>query len=173
MPKNGWVIPTNELVAELGAPTPSSGELDSAFETRANAVTPDANASSVVTFEGYLGGSAGGDRAEWAVLYLDIQLERWLVVEKGSIHRWEQVQDRDWDGRSRDIIWVYKDAVVGTGRGPVTTETRFLIGEFTRAGDVDAAPAGGALPASSDGVFCPRSPNCCPYHSRTPPAGCR
>jgi hypothetical protein len=166
-------FPSNEFVDWLGPPTPPTTRGRAWSDERANAPAAEPSAADVIIFEGYLRGSAGEGREHWVVLYRDLELERWLVVEETSIRGRAQIQDPGWPRHVRDRIWVYKDAVVGTGRGPVTTETMFLLGEFTRAGNVEAAPAGGTLPPASDGVFCPRSPNCCPYRSRTPPGGCR
>jgi hypothetical protein len=129
----------------------------------------------LIAFTGFLGPTidqpAPGDQAApdgqpppartWRMLYLDLELRTWLLVEDDEILVNEKVEDRAAPSGRRDMIWVTADAPVGHGSGSPSVEARFLTGDFTRAGDFEAPPAGGTLSAAT-GVFCnARTAGCC------------
>jgi hypothetical protein len=119
------------------------------------------------SFVGYLGetfvNQTVNQGVEWSILFLDWTLETWLIVEtNGIVHR-ATIPTAAGDGApaNRDVLWVLADATVGRGGRSLSEEGVFLSGQFTRAGDFEAAPSGGTL-AASTGVFCEgRSPGCC------------
>jgi hypothetical protein len=125
----------------------------------------------LVTFTGFLGETVRqpGTRhppKRWRLLYLDLRLQSWLLIEETGIVHNARVRDDTVPGlvRERDVVWVRIDASVASGGGPQSVEARFLTGEFTRAGDFEASPAGGTY-AAVTGDFC-RSPMCCYGRSR-------
>ena len=142
----------------------------------AEKLTPEANAKAsldafaqatnlpeLVTFAGFLGPTVTqpGPDSIWRLLYLDMELRTWLLVEETDILVTEKVKDETAPSGKRDQIWVYADAPVGHGSGTPSIEARFLSGEFTRAGDFGAPPGGGTL-AAATGIFCQaRTPSCC------------
>jgi hypothetical protein len=153
----------NKLVTGLQAAKPAAAAL--AGTTIAS--TTATSTAQLVTFTGFLGDTfkfPGGQ--VWRLLYLDLEMERWLIVEESGIADWQQVKDEKVPGEKRDLIWVKADAAVGTGSGSQSDEARFLTGEFTRAGDFEAPLSGGTL-AAATGVFCEaRTPLCCTRYSK-------
>jgi hypothetical protein len=135
--------------------------------------TPDAlveasDLPELVTFAGFLGDTVTqpGQTTQWRVLYLDLELRRWLLLDEADILLAEKVEDETAPSGERDLIWVKADASVGRGSGSPSVEARFLTGEFTRAGDFEAPPTGGTL-AAATGVFCQaRTPSCCRIRTR-------
>jgi hypothetical protein len=121
-----------------------------------------------ILFVGFFGGLVqrpGG--GEWQILYLDLELTRWLLVESSGIAAVGHVKDDAVPfNQRRDVIWVKADATVGRGSACQSVEAQFLTGEFTRAGDFEAPPSGGTL-AAATGVFCEaRTPSCCRIRTR-------
>jgi hypothetical protein len=132
----------------------------------ASAVARSSDVSRMVTFEGYLGATVTRAGKFWCVLYLDLELQTWLLVEKDCILDRRTTDHSTWP-RKRDTIWVTADAGVGLGSGSQSVDAQFLTGEFTRAGDFEAPPTGGTL-AAATGVFCQaRTPSCCRRRSQT------
>jgi hypothetical protein len=135
--------------------------------------TPDAlvrasDLPELVTFAGFLGDTVTqpGQDTQWRVLYLDLELRRWLLLDEADILLAEKVEDEAAPTGERDLIWVKADASVGRGSGSPSVEARFLTGEFTRAEDFEAPPTGGTL-AAATGVFCQaRTPSCCRIRTR-------
>ena len=132
----------------------------------ARALAESSDVPELVTLVGYLGatiprpGAAEPDPS-WCVLYLDPELRNWLLVEKAGIVRRLQLKDENTTDDPRDVLWVKAEAAIGRGSGQLSSEAQFLSGEFTQARDIEAAPSGGTLDAST-GVFCEgRSPGCC------------
>ena len=126
----------------------------------------------LVRFVGFLGdtvsqlGIAPPDGAEWRLFYLDWWLHSWLLVEEDGIVRFGHIKDDQVPAERCDVIWVKADARVGQGHGAQSTQSRFLSGAFTRAGDIDMSLMGGTSGAAT-GVFCEaRSPSCC-YGSKS------
>ena len=137
------------------------------------------NLPDLIAFTGFLGptidqpvpGAQAADAQAppartWRMLYLDLELRTWLLVEDDEILVSEKVEDHAAPSGKRDMIWVRADAPVGHGSGSPSVETRFLTGDFTRAGDFEAPPAGGTLSAAT-GVFCnARTASCCHRKSK-------
>jgi hypothetical protein len=124
--------------------------------------TAATSTSQLITFTGYLGptiGSPGGQ--PWRLLYLDLRMECWLLIEESGIVDAQTVRDDEAPSGKCDVIWVKADAAVGAGRGSLSDEARFLTGQFTRAGDSETSWTGGTHTATT-GVFCGASTvTCC------------
>jgi hypothetical protein len=117
---------------------------------------------------GYLGPNLEYDDEEWRQLYLDERLQRWLCTPRDTIVDERRQDDEMAAFGKRDAMWVKADARVVHGRGPQPLQRRFLVGDITRAADVDPAPAGGTG-APVTGLFCEaRTPGCC-YGARSRP----
>jgi hypothetical protein len=119
-----------------------------------------------VTFTGFLAPETvqqpGGGGTEWQPLYLDSRLRHQMLIEDDGIVARKVVEDKAVPGKKRDLIWVTPNAAVGMVRGAQSLEAQFLTGEFTRAADFRAGPAGGGTAAAATGVFCEaRSVGCC------------
>jgi hypothetical protein len=110
----------------------------------------------------------GAGDAEWEVLYLDMELRTWLLIEQKGVVLQGTVKDDEvpFSGQ-RDVFWVRADATVGRGSRAQSVEAQFLTGEFTRAGDCETPAGGGGTYGGSTGVFCEaRTPQCCYRLSR-------
>lgn len=110
----------------------------------------------LVTFVGFVDGyvtAPWGSTADWLLMYLDSQLQQWLLVEGSGIQESDRIVNDIAPSQERDVIWVRRNAAVGWGRGTQSDEARFLTGEFTQAGDFAAAPGGGTM-AATTGEFC-------------------
>lgn len=123
-------------------------------------------------------------RGEWRLLYLDLELRDWLLIETTGILAQGKVKDEAvpteivaqgkvkdetvFGEQSRDVFWVKADAAVGRGDASQTVQAQFLTGRFTRAADFEAPLSGGTL-AAATGVFCEaRTPSCCLFKSKRP-----
>jgi hypothetical protein len=161
----GFDLIPNLLVDRLGGPMPPPGVSPVAMvglawiAPRAQpADSPDRR-----SFVGYLGETFTHGGNDWSVLYLDWDLETWLVIETIGIVGRERITSAAGSGAPalRDVVLVLADTAVGHGRRSLSLEGAFLCGNFTRAGDFEPSPSGGTLDAST-GVFCEgRSPGCC------------
>jgi hypothetical protein len=132
-----------------------------------------AHSPQLFTFTGFLEPTLipqpGREAKTWQLMYLDLQMTNWLLVENDGIVDRNTVQDEKVPGGTRDVIWTAADAAVGIGRGSQSVEARFLTGEFTRAADFLASPSGGTA-AAATGVFCEaQSVGCCRPSSRRRP----
>jgi hypothetical protein len=134
------------------------------------AVLPDAGAADqapaelpeLVIFEGFTGNTFDRPAATtWQQFYLDPVLFCWLIVEGKRIRYSKRIEDKESPTDGCDYIWVEADALVGSGSGKQPVEATFLTGEFTRAGDFEAASTAGRS-GRATGPFCgrPRSPFC-------------
>jgi hypothetical protein len=173
--------PVHKLVEELAKgwkpPKVGVGSIRTApdvpaKEVPANSALAFAYASNLpeaIVFAGFLGDAVerpgGGD---FQVLYLDLELSEWLLVEDSGILAHDQIRDDAVPfNQRRDVIWVKADAAVGQGSTSQSVEAQFLTGEFTKARDFEAPP-GGATLAAATGAFCgPRTPSCCRIRSRS------
>jgi hypothetical protein len=125
------------------------------------ALATTSNTPEIVTFVGYLGATVKYDSIDWRVLYLDPELRDCLWVDDKAILHDVRITPPGAPPDGLDVIWVKGDTPVARASGLEAAQAQFLIGEFTRACDVEAAPTGGTLSAST-GVFCEgRSPGCC------------
>jgi hypothetical protein len=173
--------PVHELVTELAKglkpPKVKAGSIRAAPDVPAKEIPADSalalayasNLPEAIVFAGFLGDvverPVGGD---FQVLYLDLELSEWLLVEDSGILAHGQIRDDAVPfNQRRDVIWVKADAAVGRGSTSQTVEAQFLTGEFTKARDFEGPPAGGTL-AAATGVFCQaRTPSCCRRRSQT------
>ena len=119
----------------------------------------------LVVFVGFLGDpvTVPGRAGAWTLLYLDLGMNDWLIVEPGGCANIKQVEDRATPRSPRDLIWVRERAFVGRGSGPTSVESQFLTGDFMRAGEFEADMTGGTFDAPT-GVFCQArgsGPRCC------------
>jgi hypothetical protein len=163
----------NDFVKELGEQFAGAGvsdELDgagTAEEVAAELARSD-SVPDLVSFTGYVGATVNRDQRRWLVLYLDVDLNRFLLVDAdGVVHR-KPIDDKKAPCKKRDVIWVKANAAatIGTYGMARSVEAEFLTGEFTRAADVEETrPTGAALPAAT-GIFCEaRSAACCGYRT--------
>jgi hypothetical protein len=127
----------------------------------AAALANQANLPDLSLFAGFLGGPVEHDRATWRLLYLDSRLNNWLLVPEDDIVVHQLLDDDRAPSGKRDALWVRGSATVVQGSGSGAIEGRFLVGEFTRAGDFAASTTGGTFSAAS-GLLCEATtPGCC------------
>src|SRR3954451_3981524 len=143
------------LTKHLNEPA-SSPRLDGTVEPDATRVAQAANVPQLFTFAGFLGavvGQPGVPEKQWQLMYLDLSLKNWLLVEDdGVISTYTVVEDKAPD-RQMDVLWVTADTAVGIGSGSQSLEAQFLTGDFTRAADFRTSVSGGTL-AAATGIFC-------------------
>jgi len=157
------------LAAGLNAPAVSGMNIPAGS---AGALAHASNLPETVMFAGFLGevvpqpggttSSYGTPLRNWQVLYLNLELTDWLLVEDEGILAQDSITDDAVPfNQKRDVIWVRADASVGRGSGSQSVESQFLTGAFTRAADFDSPPTGGTFGATT-GVFCEaRTLSCC------------
>jgi hypothetical protein len=127
----------------------------------ATAVADQANLPDLSLFAGFLGGQVDHDNTKWRLLYLDARLNNWLLVPEDDIVVHQRLEDDRAPSGKRDALWVRGSATVVQGSGSRETDGRFLVGEFTRAGDFAASTTGGTFSAAS-GLLCEATtPGCC------------
>jgi hypothetical protein len=148
------------------AATAAATELSEKFNALVKKLARSSWLPDLVTFTGYAAEKVTWQGVDWQVLYTDLPLVKWLVVEDEGILYSTTVDDDASPFKKRDVIWVDEDASVGMGMGAQSNEARFLTGKFTRAGDFDSPPRGGTM-AGSTGVFCEaRTAGCCTKKSQ-------
>ena len=148
------------LVSALQAAAGSGAAVAAGTTAPSTAAT---STSQLVTFTGYLGNAIPwpGGGGNWRLLYLDLRMEHWLLIEESGIVEAKRTHDDVTPSGRRDLIWVKADAAVGIGHGSQSDEARFVTGQFTRAGDCEASWTGGTHTAAT-GVFCGASTvSCC------------
>jgi hypothetical protein len=168
-------VPVHQLVADLAELLAPRDVKTQGIEGGPPAAFARAsNRPGVVLFAGFAGAvveNPNGGR--WQVLYVDLALTEWVLIEEEGIVQYAKVKDEavpeDFDEGTRDLLWVKADTSVGRGPASQSVESQFLTGPFTRAGDFEAPLMGGTLGAAT-GVFCEaRTPSCCRYYSRPRP----
>jgi hypothetical protein len=137
--------------APQGAPV-APADLDDAYAAILAQCQPH-QVPELVVFAGFLGGIITHLNKEWRLLYLDWRLLTWLLVEEEEILLIEEIDDKTVPDKRRDAIWVKADASVHKGTGPQSTQSRFLRGAFTRAGEFNASLKGGTF-SPATGIFC-------------------
>ncbi len=150
--------------------TRSSRELARGLGVKTAAGLADAsNLPEPVMFAGFRGPVIDHpERGTWRLLYLDLELTEWVLIETAGILRQGRVEDKTvpFEEQSRDVFWVKADAAVGRGNAAQAVQAQFLTGKFTRAADFEAPLSGGTI-AAATGVFCEaRTPSCCRIRSR-------
>jgi hypothetical protein len=137
------------------------GEFPDEKNDLAEALADQANLPDLSLFAGFLGGPVTHKGAEWRLLYLDARLDNWLLVPDDDIIVHQRLDDDKAPSGLRDALWVRGSATVVRGSGSRANEGRFLVGEFTRAGDFAASTTGGTFSAAS-GLLCEATtPGCC------------
>ncbi|HEY6692958.1 MAG TPA: hypothetical protein VI006_08910 [Solirubrobacteraceae bacterium] len=127
----------------------------------ARVLADQANLPDLSLFAGYLGGPVEHEGADWRLLYLDSRLNNWLLVPEDQIVVHQRLTDANAASGLRDALWVRGSATLVRGSGSRAKEGRFLVGEFTRAGDFAASTTGGTFSAAS-GLLCEATtPGCC------------
>jgi hypothetical protein len=151
----------NPLIAQVRPPTPAK-------VPAVGLVAPTPAHDDLIVFVGFLGNDVQvpGRAGAWTLLYTDLGLNEWLIVEPGGCVLVRRVQDRATPEIKRDLIWVSSQAFMARGHGPPAVDSQFLTGDFTRAGDFDAELGGGTFEAPT-GAFCEaRSIRCCHRRSQ-------
>jgi hypothetical protein len=119
-------------------------------------------------FAGFLGDEFDHSGTTWWLLYMDAQLQRWLLVPRDEIVVYDRLEDSTAPFGKRDVLWINAGAQLRQGSGSTTIEGRFVVGEFTRAGDFAASTTGGTF-AAATGLLCEaNTPGCC-WSRRTRP----
>jgi hypothetical protein len=127
----------------------------------AAALANQANLPDLTLFAGFLGGPVPHDGATWRLFYLDARLDNWLLVPQDDIVVHQRLNDDRAPSGRRDALWIRGTATLVRGSGSRAGEGRFLVGEFTRAGDFAASTTGGTFSAAS-GLLCEATtPGCC------------
>jgi len=128
----------------------------------AAALADNADLPDLSLFAGFLGGQVDrGDGNFWRLVYLDSRLYSWLLVQESDILVHQRLADDHAPSGLRDVLWVRATANVVQGSGAQSTAGRFLVGEFTRAGDFAASTSGGTFSAAT-GLLCEATtPGCC------------
>jgi hypothetical protein len=127
----------------------------------ATALADQANLPGLSLFAGFLGGPVEREKQLWRLLYFDARLSSWLLVPEAAIVVHERLKDRNAPFGLRDVLWVDGTATVVHGEGARSNEGRFLVGDFTRAGDFSASTTGGTFSAAT-GLLCEATtPGCC------------
>jgi len=105
------------------------------------------------------------DGTGWTVLYRDLALSTWILVQPDDIVHHKPVKDGLSPDLTWDMIWVKATASVGHGSGAVA-DVQFLTGNFVRARDFPSAPFGGTFGPEVGAFQIGTSPNCCTRKSR-------
>jgi hypothetical protein len=127
----------------------------------ATAFANQANLPGLSLFAGFLGGPVDHENMTWRLLYLDSQLDSWMLVPEDAILVNQQLTDENAPSGVRDVLWVDSTANLLRGSGARTNDGRFLVGELTRAGDFAASTSGGTFSAAT-GLLCEATtPGCC------------
>ena len=142
-----------QFLEELGV------ELDQALQASAaeGEVPGPLGVDDVYTFHGFLAPDPveqpGVSDKFWQPLFLDFDRRHVMFLEDDGILGNDVVEDHSAPGNQRDMLWVRPNATVGVARVAQSIEGQFLSGQFTRAADFRASPAGGTM-AAATGVFC-------------------
>jgi hypothetical protein len=121
------------------------------------------NLPELILVAGYLGAQVKHASKAWRLFYLDSRLESWLLVLEDDIVTHQRLEDDHAPSGSRDVLWIKSTAILvrGSGSGARATDGRFLVGEFTKAGDFAASTTGGTFSAAT-GLLCEATtPGCC------------
>lgn len=123
----------------------------------------------VVTFAGYLGPPAEDPKDSqkyWRFLFQDAKARSWLLVPEDAIVLHDRACDRKAAFQQRDLIWVKADAPVRQGNQDESAAGRFLVGQFTNAGDLHATLTDASPPSPGSGILCAPTPECCSRYTR-------
>jgi hypothetical protein len=132
----------------------------------ADGLADQSNLPDLSLLGGYVGAKVERQGTWWWVLYLDSLLQNWVLVPDKAIVYHERLEDDKAPRGLRDLLWIIASETVVRGSGSQSVDGRFVVGEFTRAGDFSTATAGGTFSAAT-GLLCEATtPGCC-WGSRT------
>jgi hypothetical protein len=127
----------------------------------AAALANKADLPDISLFAGFIGGKISYEGLEWRLVYLDSRLYSWLLVQEKDVLVHQRLADDRAPSGLRDVLWVRGNANLMQGDGARSNEGRFLVGDFTRAGDFAASTTGGTFSAAT-GLLCEATtPGCC------------
>jgi hypothetical protein len=127
----------------------------------AAALANQANLPDLTLVAGYLGGQVDHSGEYWRLLYLDSRLHNWLLILEDDIVVHQRLDDDHAASGKRDALWVNGTTTMVCGSGARASEGRFLVGDFTKAGDYAASTSGGTFSAAT-GLLCEATtPGCC------------
>jgi len=154
--------------AALIAAPPAAGAQAAGADPPVTQQFSDAQRAEVVMFAGYLGpwATSPEDKRPWWFLYQDSCATSWLLVPQDAIVLHQRAPDCKAAFQLRDVIWVKADAPVRQGDEAESRQARFLIGTFTRAGDLHASLSDGGSLSPASGILCAPTPQCCGRHSK-------
>jgi hypothetical protein len=165
----------NKLVSALGKLGPEvlvqAGQTGAALTSIAPPAFAASESPESQYFVGYLGGTFSALGEDWCVLYLDLALRNWILIQKAGVLNREESVKQPGAPANEDVLWVKADTAVCSGSEALSLEGLFLIGHFTRAGDFDIeALAGGTQAAGSGGygLAGQSPPRCCYKTNRRP-----
>jgi hypothetical protein len=122
----------------------------------------------LVAVHGFSAGALNSSQPkDWVLVYLDLTLQRWMLVRGQDIVASHEVKDQSLPFGGYHTMLVRREAPCRYGTGPYAVQTTFLAGDFMSAGDFEAAPRTGGTYAPPTGLLCDVStPSCCNRTSR-------
>ena len=160
-------VPQDQTAAAAVLPSPDGKIIDddrkcaSEKNVVATTLANQENLPELILVAGFLGGPVKRDREDWRLLYLDSRLQTWLLIMENDIVVHQRLDDDHAPSGKRDALWVNGTATMVHGSGSRANEGRFLVGDFTTAGDFAASATGGTFSAAT-GLLCEAStPGCC------------
>jgi hypothetical protein len=174
-PPGGFDLNPNVLVSTLGKQGPemlAGGAIAAAalMGVMPAAFSPMESPESRY-FTGYLGATFNARGEDWCVLYTDLALQSWLLIQTSGILNRERSLREPGTPARQDVLWVKADTAVCSGSDALSLEGLFLIGDFTRAGDFDAESLPGGTKAAGTGGYGlagQSPPRCCYKTNRRP-----
>ena len=165
----------NDLVVALGKEGPEALEgaqlADAQRAVDPIAVAP-AQSPKTYCFTGFLGKPITANAVDWCVLYLDWELETWLLIERSGVVTRKRLTPEEGAPGPQDALWVKADTAVGSGTGtPLSITALFLMGGFTRASAFEVEPLLGGTGAAAGGGYGlagQSPPRCCNKTNRRP-----
>jgi hypothetical protein len=167
---SGTSVPTTGSGDQTDPPTASGGPEEPPTLAADLEAFSKPDRAHVVVFAGYLGPPLTDpfpdhkSNNEWRLLYQDSRAISWLMVPKGAVVLHDRRRDNKAAFRLRDYIWVRADAPVRQGTEEESEQARFLVGTFTRAGDLHASLIEARTSPADSGIICAPTPECCPLH---------
>ncbi len=109
----------------------------------------------LVAFQGYSAGALDPDKPnEWILVYLDITLQRWMLVRGQDIVASHEVNDPSLPFGGYHTMLVRREAPCRYGTGPYAVQQEFLTGDIMSAGDFAASPGTGGTYGPRTGLLC-------------------
>jgi hypothetical protein len=121
----------------------------------------------LVAVQGYSAGPLDAEiPEEWILVYLDITLQRWMLVRGQDIVASHEVKDDSLPFGGYHAMLVRTEAPCRYGTGPYAVQQAFLAGDFMTAGDFEDSGRTGGTYAPRSGLLCDVSTPAC--GGRTP-----